>query len=229
MIPIRDNLVRKSPAVIVWTLVGLNVLIYLWDRNGGLFGPNIGFADLAMTPKQVVLALSRNGDPVELAKIFTSLFLHGNLAHLVGNVLFLLAFGPAVEEAIQSPRFALYYTFWGLMAAAAHVFVNPGSDIPTVGASGAIGGVLGAYLLLFPGTQIRVIIPPFFFLPFAVTSWVLLGVWFLWQVFLPQEGVANWAHVGGFLAGMVTILVLGGKNQILKDHEVEEDDSFEDD
>jgi membrane associated rhomboid family serine protease len=115
------------------------------------------------------------------------------------------------------------------MAAAAHVFVNPGSDIPTVGASGAIGGVLGAYLLLFPGTQIRVIIPPFFFLPFAVTSWVLLGVWFLWQVFLPQEGVANWAHVGGFLAGMVTILVLGGKNQILKDHEVEEDDSFEDD
>lgn len=229
MIPVRDNLLRKNPAVIVWTLVGLNVLIYLWDRNGGIFGPNVGFADLAMRPRQVVLFLSANGDPIELAKVFTSLFLHGNLAHIVGNVLFLAAFGPSVEEAIRSPRFSIYYIFWGLFAAAAHVFVNPNSDIPTVGASGAIGGVLGAYFLLFPGARIKVVIPPFFFLPFSVTSWILLVIWFLWQILIPQEGVANWAHVGGFLAGMVTILVMGGRKAVLGETELEEDDEFEDD
>lgn len=229
MIPLRDNMLRKNPAVIVWTLVGLNVLIYLWDRNGGLFGPNIGFADLAMRPKQLLLALTPNGDPTELAKVFTSLFLHGNLMHLVGNVLFLSAFGPAVEDAIRSPRFALYYLFWGIFAAGAHILVNPSSDVPTVGASGAIGGVLGAYFLLFPGSKIRVVIPPFFFLPFTVTSWVLLGIWFLWQVLFPQQGVANWAHIGGFLAGMVTILVMGGRKAVLADVPIEEDEDFDDD
>ncbi|MBL8068685.1 MAG: rhomboid family intramembrane serine protease [Armatimonadetes bacterium] len=229
MIPIRDNLVRKNPAVIVWTLIGLNVLIFLWDRNGGFSGPNIGFADLAMRPIQVVKAFSNRGDPIELAKIFTSLFLHGSLMHLVGNMLFLFAFGPAVEEAIRPPRFALYYIFWGLFAAAAHIFVNPASDVPTVGASGAIGGVLGAYFLLFPGSQIRVVIPPFFFWPFTVTSWMLLVVWFLWQVLFPQEGVANWAHVGGFLAGMVTVLVMGGRNAVLADSPIEEDAHFDED
>ncbi|MBA4292030.1 rhomboid family intramembrane serine protease [bacterium] len=229
MIPVRDNLLRKNPAIIVWTLVALNVIIYLWDRNGGLFGPNIGFADLAMRPSQVLLFMSPKGDPIELAKVFTSLFLHGNLMHLVGNVLFLAAFGPSVEEALKSPRFALYYLFWGLFAAAAHIFVNPSSDIPTVGASGAIGGVLGAYFLLFPGAQIRVVIPPFFFLPFSVTSWMLLVIWFLWQIFIPQAGVANWAHVGGFLAGMVTILVIGGRKSVLAEAELEEDEDFEDD
>ncbi len=229
MIPLRDNMVRKNPAVIVWTLVGLNVLIFLWDRNGGFTGPNIGFADLAMRPNEVLRAFSSNGDPIEFAKVFTSLFLHGNLTHLIGNVLFLAAFGAAVEQAIKPTKFALYYLFWGLFAAAAHIFVNPGSDVPTVGASGAIGGVLGAYFLLFPGSKIKVVIPPFFFWPFSVISWMLLVIWFLFQVFSPQQGVANWAHVGGFLAGMVTVLVMGGRHAVLADVPIEEDEDFDDD
>lgn len=229
MIPLRDNLLRKEPAVLVWTLVGLNIIVYLWDRNFGLFGPNLAFADLAMRPRQVLLAFRANGDPLEIAKIFTSMFLHANFMHILGNVLFLAAFGPAVESAIRGPRFALYYVFWGIVAAGAHIFVNPGSEAPTVGASGAIGGVLGAYFLLFPGTQVRVVIPPFFFLPFNVTSWILLGLWFLWQVIFPQAGVANWAHAGGFLAGMVTVLVMGGRKAILADGDFEEDKDFDDD
>ncbi len=215
MIPVRDNLVSREPAVVVGTLLALNVLIYLWDRGGAILGPNVAFADLAMVPREVVMTLTSQGDPSALAKVFTSMFLHGSLAHLVGNVLFLLAFGPGVEQALGGPRFAVYYLFWGVAAAAAHIAVDPGSDIPTLGASGAIGGVLGAYFLLFPGSRVKVVIPPFFFFPFTVMAWILLGLWFAWQILFPQPGVANWAHAGGFLAGMLTILLAGGREKVL--------------
>lgn len=226
MIPIRDNLLSKEKPVLVWTLVALNIVIYLWDRNFGLFGPSIAFADLAMRPKQLMIALTPEGDPMAFAKIFTSMFLHGGLAHLVGNVLFLVVFGPGVEKALGGPRFALYYLFWGLVAAAAHTFVNPGSDIPTLGASGAIGGVLGSYFLLFPGSRVELLL---IFYPVVVASWVLLGGWFIWQIAFPQPGIANWAHAGGFLAGMMTILIMGGRQAVLKGKNIEEDADFEDD
>lgn len=225
MIPIRDNMLSKERPVLIWTLVALNILIYLWDRNFGLFGPNVAFADLAMRPKQITLYFSGNGDPAAVAKVFTSMFLHGNLGHLVGNVIFLYVFGPGVERALGGARFALYYLFWGVVAAAAHTFVNPGSDIPTLGASGAIGGVLGCYFLLFPGSRVELVL---LFYPVVVASWVLLGGWFLWQIFFPQAGVANWAHAGGFLAGMMTVLVLGGRQAVLKGKNIEEDEFFED-
>jgi membrane associated rhomboid family serine protease len=131
-------------------------------------------------------------------------------------MIFLMVFGPGVEEAIGGAKFALYYMAWGLAAAAAQIYVDPSSTVPTLGASGAIGGVLGAYFLLFPANKIQIMVPLFLFLSFAVSAWVLLGFWFLWQVLVPQNGVANWAHVGGFLAGMVTVLVMGGRSTILK-------------
>ncbi len=106
------------------------------------------------------------------------------------------------------------------MASAAQILVNPTSDIPVVGASGAIGGVLGAFFLLFPTAKIELIIP-WVFIPLEVSAWILLGLWFLWQIFIPQAGVANWAHAGGFLAGMVTVLILGGREAILKGREDE--------
>jgi membrane associated rhomboid family serine protease len=231
MIPIRDNMVARQSATVTWTLIGLNVLIYLWDRGGALAGPNVAFADLAMRPAEVVRAVSGNGDPTELGKLFTSMFLHGGLVHLIGNVIFLLAFGPNVEVALGSVRYVLYYLFWGLVASLAHILVDPGSTIPTLGASGAIGGVLGCYFLLFPANRITVIVPPFFFFPFAVPAWVLLGLWFVWQILFPQAGVANWAHAGGFLAGMVTVLIMGGRQSVLKDREqdweYDEDDEYE--
>lgn len=235
MIPVRDNLVSRETPLVTWTVIGLNVFIYLWDRGGGLTGSSVAFADLAMRPIEVVLALKSTfsgkgiGDPTELGKIFTSMFLHGSLAHLIGNVLFLQAFGPSVERALGGLRYALYYLAWGFIAAAAHIFVTPDSPIPTLGASGAIGGVLGCYFLLFPSSKISVIIPPFFLWPFTVQSWILLGIWFLWQILFPQVGVANWAHAGGFMAGMATVLVMGGRRTVLKDVPIEEDDDFVDD
>lgn len=225
MVPIRDNLRSEEKPILVWTIIALNVLIYLWDRNFSLFGPTQAFADLTMRPQEVILALTGSGDSAALARLFTSMFLHGSLAHLIGNVLFLMTFGPGVERAIGGLRFTLYYLFWGLMASAAHIFVDPTSNIPTLGASGAIGGVLGAYFLLYPGSRVALLV---FFYPVTVASWILLGGWFLWQIFFPQPGVANWAHAGGFLAGMMTILILGGRKKVLANKKIEEDEDFDD-
>lgn len=216
MIPIGDSQEEKNVPVVTYSLVALSVLIFLWDRQMHFGGAGVIFADLGMRPSDVMAALSdASNDRVALMTVFTSLFLHGNLFHLLGNVLFLFIFGPAVEDALGSPRFALYYLFWGVVASAAHVFVNPASQVPVIGASGAIGGVLGCYFLLFPASKIEYIVP-FIPIPFVASAWILLGMWFLFQIFFPQEGVANWAHAGGFMAGMATVLIMGGRKAVLK-------------
>lgn len=226
MIPIRDNLTSRSTPIISWTLVVLNAVLYFWDRLGGWFGPGLVFADLQMRPVEVLAGL-QGGDRFALVTVFTSMFLHGTLWHLIGNLIFLTAFGQAVEAALGPVRYTLYYLFWGICAAAAHILMGPTSDVPTLGASGAIGGVLGCYFLLFPGSQVQFVVPPVFFFTFVVRAWVLLGFWFLWQILFPQEGVANWAHAGGFLAGMVTVLILGGRERVLRGRPTTEDDDFD--
>ena len=203
---------RARPSPVVWTLLALNVIVYLWDRNGNPFGPSVTFVDLTMHPNEVVGAIPTLGFP--LLTILTSMFLHGGVGHLLGNLAFLYVFGPGVEEAIGGARLALYYVAWGVGAAAAQIWVNPYTSTPTLGASGAIGGVLGAYFLLFPSSRIEILIP---FLEFEAPAWLLLGGWFVFQVAFRQEGVANWAHAGGFLAGMFTVLILGGRAAVLKD------------
>lgn len=219
MIPIRDTLSSRSASIVTYTLIGLNVLIYFWDREWHLAGPSVVFGDLSMRPDEVVAALG-GGDRFPLATVFTSMFLHGSLLHLLGNMLYLLTFGTGVEAALGGPRFALFYLFWGVVAGSAHILVAPGSDVPVVGASGAIGGALGCYFLLFPANKIEILIP-FFPIPLVVSAWVLLGSWFLFQIFFPQEGVANWAHAGGFMAGMATVLIMGGRKAVLKGKEHE--------
>lgn len=226
MIPLRDNYFSRNTALVTYTLVGLNVLIYFWDRG---MGAGSVFADFAMRPNEVVAVLQGKGDPTSMVTVFTSLFLHGNLMHLISNVIFLLAFGENVEAALGSVRYALYYLAWGILASATHVFVDPYSPIPTLGASGAIGGVLGAYFLLFPGNRIRYYIFPILFHAFSASAWVLLGLWFAFQIFVPQQGVANWAHAGGFLAGMLTILMLGGREKVLENVRLERDPEADED
>jgi len=200
--------------LIVWTLLGLNVLIYLWDRNWNPLGTSATFSDLTMHPNEVVGAMRHQGFP--LVTVFTAMFLHANLTHLLGNLVFLYVFGPGVEEAIGGARLALYYLAWGVVAAAAQIWVDPYTSAPVLGASGAIGGVLGAYFLLFPTSRLEILIP---FLEFETPAWLLLGGWFVFQVAFRQEGVANWAHAGGFLAGMATVLVLGGRMAVLQGRE----------
>ncbi len=216
MIPIRDNRVKQSFPLVTWTLVLLNVIVFLWDRHGNIFGPGYVFADLSMRPREVVASVFGRDDKFPLVTLFTSIFLHANLTHIVGNMIFLVVFGSGIEDALGSARFTVYYLIWGFVASATQIYVDPHSAVATVGASGAIGGVMGAYFLLFPGNKVEIFVPILAFLAFEVSAWILLGLWFLWQIFGHQEGVATWAHAGGFLAGMVTVLVLGGQKSILK-------------
>lgn len=223
MFPVRDNLKSDEKPYVTYTLVALNVAIYLWDRNGFPFGPGAVFSDLAMRPNDVVQAI-KGGNYHPLITLFTCMFLHGSFTHILGNMIFLLVFGTNVEHALGGLRFAVLYLLWGLFASAAHIFVDPQSAIPTLGASGAIGGILGCYLLLFPANRVTIWI---IFYETVLPAWLLLGLWFLWQVFLPQEGVANWAHAGGFVAGMLSVLLLGGRQKVLKESSLEEDPEYE--
>ena len=210
MIPLRDEARRGPTPIVTVSLIALLVVIYLWDRDWNVFGPRYVFADLAVRPSNVKAAFE--GGPKEaLATLFTSAFLHANLMHLLSNLLFLWVFGPRVESSFGPARFALYYVFWGIAAAVVQTAVMPNSGIPMVGASGAIAGVMGCYLLLHPAAVIETVILPFFWIILDFPAWLLLGFWFLLQLFLAQPGVANWAHVGGFLAGMVTVLLVRPK------------------
>lgn len=212
-----------------YTLVALNVMVYLWDRGGSLFSSTSSFSDYGMRPREILLILQGQGNPADLSTLFTSMFMHGNLWHLLGNVVFLVVFGENIEAALGATKFALYFIFWGLLASATQIWMNPGSSDPTIGASGAIGGVMGCYFLLYPGHRVRFWIFPIIFVPFVASAWILLGVWFVEQIVLPQPGVANWAHAGGFLGGMLTVLILGGRDKLAKRANLEDNPLDEDD
>jgi membrane associated rhomboid family serine protease len=148
--------------------------------------------------------------------LFTSMFLHGGWLHLGGNMLYLWVFGDNIEDKLGRARYLIFYILCGLAAAILHVVIDPMSEVPTVGASGAISGVLGAYLLLFPKARIVTLIPIFVFLQVAeLPALLVLGFWFVLQFFnglvsLGYEtagmgGVAWWAHIGGFVAGMILV------------------------
>ena len=210
MIPLRDER-RPGPfPVVTVTLIVLLIVIYLWDRNWHLFGPRYVFSDLAVRPSNVV-AVFRGGLKEPIITLFTSTFLHANLMHLLSNILFLWVFGPRVEASYGPSRYALYYILWGAAAAVVQIIVMPRSGIPMVGASGAIAGVMGSYLLLYPAAVIETVIMPFFWFIIDFPAWLLLGFWFLIQLFLAQPGVANWAHVGGFLFGMLAVILVRPK------------------
>jgi membrane associated rhomboid family serine protease len=151
--------------------------------------------------------------------LVTSMFLHGGWLHFLGNMLYLWIFGDNVEDRLGHARFVLFYLLCGAAAALAHVFMNPASKIPTIGASGAIAGVMGAYFVLYPRSRVLALVPLFIIWEIIeVPAILFLGIWFLMQFFSgvgsiaagagERGGVAFWAHVAGFVAGMVAVLVL---------------------
>jgi membrane associated rhomboid family serine protease len=202
--------------IITYTLIALNIIIYLADRNFGLFGSGVVYSDLTMRPKEVIDALRLAPNRFPLITPFTAMFLHGGLVHLVSNLFFLWVFGPPVEKAVGPYRYIFGYIGWGIFASAVQIYAQP-QNIPTLGASGAIGGVLGCYLLLFPSHELELIF--FGIWELHTRAWIFLSGWFLYQILMPHEGVANWAHVGGFFAGMVTVLIAGGRTALLKGRE----------
>jgi membrane associated rhomboid family serine protease len=151
--------------------------------------------------------------------VFTSMFLHGDWGHFLGNMLFLWIFGDNVEDRLGHLKYAAFYMVCGAAAVFAHVFMNPASTIPTIGASGAIAGVMGGYFVLYPNSRVLALVPLFIvFEVIEVPAILFLGLWFLMQFFYgvgsiaksgaTTGGVAFWAHVAGFVAGMLGVLVL---------------------
>jgi len=211
MIPLRDENPTRTFAGITILLIAANVAAFGYELTlaGGRQLEAL-FASYALVPKEILDAPSL---PV-YGTVLTSMFLHGGLLHLAGNMLYLWIFGNNIEDTVGHVRFVLFYLLCGLAAAATHVFMHPDSTVPTIGASGAVSGVLGAYLLLYPRAKVLVAIPIWIFLRLAyVPAWVLLLLWFALQLVSgwlaagnPQStGIAFWAHIGGFVAGLALI------------------------
>ncbi|MBK4214545.1 rhomboid family intramembrane serine protease [Paracoccus caeni] len=207
MFPIRDHNPSEQTPYVTYALIAANIVMYLLTLPTFEAG-NWLWTRLALYPVAVV-----NGDM--LWGLFSHMFLHGGIMHIVGNMLFLWIFGDNLEDQMGHRGFLVFYLSAGLVAAAAQIAATPYSPIPMIGASGAIAGVMGAYLLLFPRARVDILaIFIIFFKVFTLPAWVVLAVWFALQIFggfnTPgdQGGVAYWAHAGGFVAGLVLALPL---------------------
>ncbi len=214
MFPLHDSIPTRFPPLAVWFLVFSSALVFafelrLSEREIQSFFYLFGLVPARYTHPEWAQSV---GFPVgDYWPFITSMFLHGGWMHIIGNMWFLWLFGDNVEDRMGSIRFLLFYLSCGLIAALVQIFVNPESTLPTVGASGAIAGVLGAYFVMYPRAQVVVMIPILFYpFIFALPAALFLAFWFLMQflsgtsaLFQSAEvgGVAWWAHVGGFVAG----------------------------
>ena len=210
MFPIRDHNPSGRTPYVTYLLMAVNIGVFL--SYVGLFSDNralnIFFFDWALIPGRVTTGDGYTG-------IFTSMFLHGGWMHLAGNMLFLYIFGDNIEDEMGHGGYLLFYLACGLLSALAHVISAPYSPVPTVGASGAIAGVMGGYLLLYPKAKVDIlIIFIVFFRIFPIPAWIMLGLW-LGMQFIggigadpTVGGVAYWAHAGGFIVGMVLTIPL---------------------
>jgi len=212
MIPYKDdNPISITPFSTI-LIISLNILIFIMQIMFGEDGKSIVY-NYGALPHNIISFQSSQPIPPVLT-IFTSMFMHGGLFHLVMNMLFFWIFGNNIEERLGHVRFIVFYIFCGFVAAFSHALISPGSNIPMIGASGAVAGMLGAYILLFPMARIRTIV----FLGFYVTvikipALIVIGFWAIIQVVsglisqgnAAQGGIAFFAHVGGFIAGLSTI------------------------
>jgi len=207
MIPLRDENPTRTFPIVNYGLIAVNVLVFVWQVS---LGPN---SDTALAQMALIPANVSQGLNLDAARsILTSMFMHAGLMHLLGNMLYLWIFGDNVEDTLGHFRYLLFYLVGGFIASLTHVFLYPTSTIPTVGASGAIAAVLGAYLLLFPQRRVVTFIALGFFIQIArIPAVIVLGLWFLLQLFqgtlalgmTELGGVAFWAHIGGFVFGML--------------------------
>ena len=207
MIPLRDENPTYRIPFVNYALIAINIFMFLWQIGLGSENQNV-FYSLALVPQ----AVTSGFDLRDLSSIFTSMFMHAGFAHIAGNMLYLWIFGDNVEDVLGHFRYLLFYLAGGFAASLTHILLYPSSTIPTVGASGAIAATLGAYLLLFPNRRVVTIIPFGFFLQVArIPALIVLGFWFLLQLFegavalgmAQLGGVAFWAHIGGFVFGML--------------------------
>ena len=246
MIPVGDFVKRNTTPYVNWTLIAINVAVFVYtitlstvpDRILGDFNiseADLFFYDWGFLPPCVAdyFGFGTHANPAEMAlfcptdgreplTFLTAMFMHAGWAHIGFNMLFLWIFGDNVEDRLGHVRYLAFYLVCGIAASLVQTIFSVDSVIPNVGASGAIAGVLGAYFILYPKAIVQVVIVPLFFIPFFVPAIVLIGIWFLMQLFSglaevgqtsAGSGVAFWAHVGGFLAGMALILLARPKRR----------------
>jgi membrane associated rhomboid family serine protease len=238
VIPVGDFVRRNTTPYVNWTLIAINALVFLYTLSLSttpteILGPfaisevDLFFYDWGFMPPCLAdyIGISTDASPRDIAflcptddreplTLFTSMFMHAGWGHVAFNMLFLWIFGDNVEDRLGHRRYLLFYLFCGLVAALVQAYFTLDDVIPNVGASGAIAGIMGAYLILYPRAMVQVIIFPIFFFPFVVPAVALMIVWFLTQLLSGLEeigqtsagsGVAWWAHVGGFAAGALLI------------------------
>ena len=207
MIPLRDVIPSRTTPVVTISILAVNILAFLYEASLGPAARDAFLAAHGMIPAAFAWD-----------DVATSMFLHGGWLHLIGNMLSLWIFGDNVEDRLGHGRFILFYLLCGTLAALAHVWADPLSPLPTIGASGAIAGVMGAYFVLYPHSRVITLLPIFIFIQIVeVPAVIFLGLWFLLQLVsgvgnqlaaTPGEmagGVAFWAHIGGFAIGALMV------------------------
>lgn len=239
MIPLRDNIPSRTFPLVNYIAIGLCALAFLAQLNQsrqGEIAESYGMVPVRISdPSQPAITtqivevrtprgIQRTRDQRELAPVavaplltfITCMFLHGGWMHFLGNMWFLYIFGDNVEDRLGHVGFALLYLGTGILAGLSHYVTDPGSPVPTIGASGAIAGVMGAYAWFYPHAKVQAVLPIIFFIEiFVLPAPVFLGIWFAFQTFSgvqsigAETGVAWWAHIGGFAAGAVVAFVVG--------------------
>ncbi|MEJ2010598.1 MAG: rhomboid family intramembrane serine protease [Anaerolineales bacterium] len=221
MFPIRDTIRSRSVPIVNYALIAANILIFLFESALSQRGFQTLLGSFGLIPANFTLTSAHS-----LLTIFTSMFLHGSWFHVLSNMWFLFIFGDNVEDRMGSVRYLSFYLLSGVAAALVYVFIDPSLKDPTVGASGAIAGVLGGYFYLFPRARVLTFVP-LFILPWfiEVPAVVFLGLWFVLQVFsgltvssVAMGGIAWWAHIGGFVFGYIIVRFFVRRPQVTITH-----------
>jgi len=216
--PIRDNIPHRESPFVTWLIILINGLIFLFELSLPPRALQRLFLQYGMVPARYTdpaWALGHGLSPLDPLPFVTSMFLHGGWMHFISNMWSLWLFGDNVEDCMGHLRFLIFYLLCGLAAGFIHFMFNPTAQVPTIGASGAIAGVMGAYFVMFPTARVITLVP-IFFLPYfiEIPAVFYLGIWFMMQLFsgmfslvLPTGagGIAWWAHVGGFLFGILVL------------------------
>ena len=222
MLPIRDDTPRFSTPYVTYFIIALNTVVFLFELSVGaqshraLNGLMYQFGVVPLHFERVLAGTSNTSLPALSLTILTSMFLHASWLHIIGNMWFLWIFGDNIEDYLGHFSYLVFYLICGFAAMVTHILLNAGSNVPALGASGAIAGVMGGYFVLYPRARVMMWFPPIFF--FHLPAWLVLGYWFVTQFLSGAAtsiagtgatgGIAVWAHVGGFVAGIVLIKLM---------------------
>ncbi|MBI5453419.1 MAG: rhomboid family intramembrane serine protease [Deltaproteobacteria bacterium] len=214
MIPIKDDIPSSTFPFVTISIIVLNSLVFIYEIMLGMPGGEGFVLRTAAIPYEIthfVDAPPRSFVPPPFT-LLTSMFVHGGLFHVAGNMLFLWVFGDNVEDAFGHFTFLVFYLATGVIASLSHIMMDPSSTVPMIGASGAVAGVLGAYFLMFPRAQVKTLVFLVFFVTVArIPAVVFLGFWFLLQILssgAASGGIAWYAHIGGFMAGIIGVFLI---------------------